>query len=207
MVHRLELDEVETVQRLPSNYRLRSYEALRALIDAIDARRFPGLYLVVTGTPALYGGRQGVQLCTPLAQRLHTDFLTDARFDTARAIQIRLTGFDQDRLVKLGCTVRDLYVQGDPARDRIMRLVDDAYVKDLAVSVSGHLGAGTAPRVFLRKLVSDVLFRVSEYDDFDPRRDYGQVRLHESELTAEERDVMRSTRDRLSAGDVELELP
>ncbi|RCG32730.1 BREX system ATP-binding protein BrxD [Sphaerisporangium album] len=201
------LDEVETVQRVPSNLRERSLNTLRGLIDDIDKGRFPGLYLVITGTPAFYDGRQGVQLSAPLAQRLHTDFKTDARFDTARAVQVRLTGFDRDRLVELGCVVRDLYAKGDRAEPRIMTLVDDGYVKDLATSVAGHLGVGTAPRVFLRKLVADVLFRVTDFEDFIPRRDYKQVVLAESELNDDERNALRGARRKLSAAEVDLDLP
>ncbi|MFC4529340.1 BREX system ATP-binding protein BrxD [Sphaerisporangium dianthi] len=201
------LDEVETVQRVPSNLRERSLNTLRGLIDDIDRNRFAGLYLVITGTPAFYDGRQGVQLSAPLAQRLHTDFQTNARFDTARAVQIRLTGFDRDRLVELGCRVRDLFAQSDPAEDRVRTLVDDGYVKDLATAVAGHLGAGTAPRVFLRKLVADVLFRVSEYEDFVPRRDYERTKLNEAELTAEERNALRRRRLPMSAAEVDLDLP
>ena len=55
-------------------------------------------------------------------------------------------------------------------QDRIARLVDDAYLTDLARAVAGELGGqvGVAPRVFLRKLVADVLDRVAEFPDFDP---------------------------------------
>ena len=67
-------------------------------IDEIDAGRFPGLYLVITGTPAFYDGPQGVPRLAPLAQRLATDFSTDARFDNPRAVQLRLPGFDRDAL-------------------------------------------------------------------------------------------------------------
>ena len=40
--------------------------------------------------------------------------------------------------------------------------------------LTGGLGGkvGVAPRLFLRKLVGDVLDRVDQYPDFDPRRDY-----------------------------------
>jgi len=34
--------------------------ALQALLDEIDAGRFPGLYLLITGTQAFYEGAQGV---------------------------------------------------------------------------------------------------------------------------------------------------
>ncbi|MEZ5229949.1 MAG: BREX system ATP-binding protein BrxD [Acidimicrobiales bacterium] len=70
----LVLDEVETMQRMRSDTRDKGLEALRKLIDDLYEGRFPGLYLVITGTPPFYDGPQGVQRLTPLAQRLHTDF-------------------------------------------------------------------------------------------------------------------------------------
>jgi hypothetical protein len=144
---------------------------------------------------------------TPLAQRLAVDFDTDPRFDAVRAVQIRLTGFDRDKLIRLGYSVRDLYAQGDPDKARIRHLVDDAFVRDLADAVSGHLGAGLAPRVFLRKLVSDVLYRVSEHPDFEPRKNYRKVQLKASELTEEERNLTMRGQFADSADDVELILP
>ena len=86
----LVLDEVETLQRMRSDVREKSLNALRQLMDEVDSGRFPGLYLLMTGTPAFYDGQQGVQRLAPLAQRLQTDFATDARFDNPRAPQIRL---------------------------------------------------------------------------------------------------------------------
>src|SRR5947208_3525099 len=74
------LDEVETLQRMRTDVREKSLNALRQLLDEIDGGRFPGLYLVVTGTPAFFDGQQGVQRLPPLAQRLQTDFRTEARF-------------------------------------------------------------------------------------------------------------------------------
>ncbi|MCK7500323.1 MAG: DUF2791 family P-loop domain-containing protein [Comamonadaceae bacterium] len=70
----LVLDEVETLQRMRADTREKGLNALRQWIDEIDAGRFPGLYLVVTGTPAFFDGPQGVQRLAPLAQRLHVDF-------------------------------------------------------------------------------------------------------------------------------------
>ena len=98
----LVLDEVETLQRVRSDVREKGLNAMRQLIDEIDAGRFPGLYLVITGTPAFYDGTQGAQRLPPLAQRLHTDFATDARFDSARAPQVRLPGFDQRTAARRG---------------------------------------------------------------------------------------------------------
>ena len=88
----LVLDEIETLQRVRGDVREKGLNALRQLIDDIDGGRFPNLYLLTTGTPAFFDGPQGVQRLEPLAQRLHVDFQTDARFDNPRAVQLRLAG-------------------------------------------------------------------------------------------------------------------
>ena len=106
------LDEIETLQRVRSDVRDKGLNALRQLIDDVDSGRFPGLYLLITGTPAFYDGPQGVARLTPLAQRLATDFGTDARFDSPRAVQLRLAGFDLPKLARLGSAIRDLYASG-----------------------------------------------------------------------------------------------
>ena len=98
----LVLDEIETLQRVRGDVREKGLNALRQLIDDIDGGRFPNLYLLITGTPAFFDGPQGVQRLEPLAQRLHVDFQTDARFDNPRAVQLRLPSFDQARLVEVG---------------------------------------------------------------------------------------------------------
>lgn len=170
----LVIDEAETLQRMRSDSRAKALNALRQWIDELDSGRYPGLYLLVTGTPAFFDGRMGVQSLPPLAQRLATDFGTDARFDNPRAPQIRLLGFDLDRLVEVGIRVRDVYADGAGSAERVRTLVDDAYIRDLATAVAGQLGAvaGISPRVFLKKIVADVLDRVDQFSDFDPRQHY-----------------------------------
>src|SRR3954451_3343099 len=101
----LVLDEVETLQRVRTDVREKALNALRQLVDEVDGGRFPGLYLLITGTPAFFDGTQGMQRLPPLAQRLATDFATDARFDNPRAVQIRLPGFSQDLLQEVGTIV------------------------------------------------------------------------------------------------------
>ncbi len=199
------LDEIETLQRVRSDVRDKGLNALRQLVDDVDSGRFPGLYLLITGTPAFYDGPQGVTRLTPLAQRLATDFGTDARFDSPRAVQIRLAGFDLPKLARLGTAIRDVYASGSNAADRITRLVDDAYVADLSRAVTGELGGlvGVAPRVFLRKLVADVLDRVAEFPDFDPRLHY-KLTLSRTELTDVERNAAAFRP--ASADEVELDL-
>lgn len=195
------LDEVETLQRVRSDVRDRALNALRQLIDEIDSGRFPGLYLVITGTAAFFDGPQGIQRLPPLAQRLHTDFTTDPKYDNPRATQIRLRGFDLAALVEVGIKVRDIYAKGADSRDRILEEVDDDYVELLARAVSGELGGhvGVAPRIYLKKLVGDVLDRVDQFPDFDPREDY-QLTVVEGELT----EVERNARGADSVDDIEL---
>lgn len=197
------LDEVETLQRMRGDVRERGLNALRQLLDEIDSGRFPGLYLVMTGTPAFYDGPQGVQRLPPLAQRLHTTFAPDARFDSGRAVQIRLPAFDQARLVDVGTRVRNIYADGQVAEDRLRRVVDDRFVGDFAEAVAGELGGqvGIAPRVFLKKLVSEVLDRVDEFPDFNPRRDLA-LEITDGELTLEEREARRPR----GADDVALDI-
>jgi hypothetical protein len=187
----LVLDEVETIQRVRSDVRDKSLNALRQLIDEVDAGRFPGLYLLITGTPSFYDGPQGAQRLEPLLQRLHVDFQTDPRFDNPRAVQIRLAAFNQERLSLVGCKVRDIFREHAQAPDRIMSRCNDDYVGELAKAVAGKLGGrvGVAPRIFLKKLVADVLDRIDQFPDFDPRQHYA-LTISEAELTPVERQAM-----------------
>ena len=195
------LDEVETLQRMRTDTREKGLNALRQWIDEIDAGRYPGLYLVITGTPAFYDGPQGVQRLAPLAQRLHVDFGTDRRFDNPRAVQIRLAAFDHTSLLAVGRRVRDIYADGRPNEQRLRAVVDDSYLDALARAVAGGLGGkvGVAPRLFLKKLVSDVLDRVDLHEDFDPRKHYS-LTLAETEMSATERAAASAA----SVDDIEL---
>lgn len=192
----LVLDEVETLQRVRSDSRDKALNALRQLVDDVHAGRFPGLFLVITGTPAFYDGAQGVQRLAPLAQRLATDFGGDPRWDNPRAVQLRLPGFTVPALVELGVRVRHIY-----GSDRLAGRVDDAYLTELAGAVTGRLGGnvGVAPRIYLKKLVADVLDRADQFADWDPRQHY-QLTVRSDELTSVERNAA-------SAGEVPLDLP
>ncbi len=196
------LDEVETLQRMRADTREKGLNALRQLLDELDAGRYPGLYLVITGTASFFDGPQGVQRLPPLAQRLHTDFSTDARFDNPRAVQIRLPGFDIAGLTAAGARVRDLFAEQASDPTRIRTLVDDAYLADLARAVAGRLGGkiGVAPRIYLRKLVADVLDRVDQHPDFEPRHHYA-LTIDEREMSPAERAASGAS----SVDEVELE--
>ncbi|MDG3015843.1 BREX system ATP-binding protein BrxD [Speluncibacter jeojiensis] len=195
----LVLDEVETLQRVRADVRGKALNALRQLVDEVHDGRFPGLYLLITGTPPFFEGRQGIAQLPPLADRLHTDFSGDPRFDNPRAPQLRLTGFDADRLVELGERVRELFCGGSESGERVRAIADDEFLRRFATAIAGGLGGkvGIAPRLFLRKLV-DVLDKIELHPDFDPYTDY-EVKISESELSDEEREA-------ISADDVELDL-
>ena len=199
----LVLDEVETLQRVRGDVRDKGLNALRQFMDEVEAGRFPGLYLLVTGTPAFFDGPNGVQRLPPLAQRLHVDFTTDARFDNPRAVQVRLSGFDLEKLKEVGAKVRDIYAAHCANADRIREVADDLYLNDLARAVTGELGGkvGVAPRVFLKKLVADVLDRIDQFPEFDPRQHYA-LTVSDAELT----EVERNARGASSVDEIELDL-
>ena len=194
------LDEVETLQRVRGDVREKGLNALRQLLDEIDAGRFPGLAVLITGTTAFYEGPQGVQRLPPLAQRLHVKFDADTRHDNPRAPQIRLPGFDQAKLEEVGRKVRDLYASGAEAGERVRQLADDAYIAELARAVAGELGGkvGVAPRIFLKKLVVEVLDRIDQFEDYDPRG--REISIDDHELDTAE----RGARDSVDPDDIEL---
>lgn len=199
----LVLDEVETLQRVRGDVRDKGLNALRQFMDEVEAGRFPGLYLLVTGTPAFFDGPNGAQRLPPLAQRLHVDFTTDARFDNPRAVQIRLSGFDLEKLNEVGAKVRDIYASHCANAKRVLELADDPYLNALARAVTGELGGkvGVAPRVFLKKLVADILDRIDQFPEFDPRRHYA-LTVSDTELT----EVERNARGASNVDEIELDL-
>jgi hypothetical protein len=130
------------------------------------------------------------------------DFQTEARFDNPRAVQLRLTTFDHDRLVEVGTKVRDLYAADCQSPDRVRSLAGAEYLETLARAMTGKLGGkvGIAPRLFLKKLVSDVLDRIDQFDDFDPRKHY-QLTVDATEMSAVEREAQAQ-----SVNDIDLDL-
>lgn len=196
------LDEVETLQRVRADVREKALNALRQLIDSLDAGWFPGLLIVITGTPAFFDGPQGMQKLAPLAQRLHTDFETDARFDNPRAPQIRLRAFDRFSLVEVGQRVRDIFVGGVKEPAALAERANDGLLESLADAVTGELGGkvGIAPRIFLKKWV-DLLDRMDLHPEFDPRKDY-RLTLRSDELTAQERNLTAAS----SVEDISLDV-
>ena len=197
----LVLDELETLERVQRNLRRDSLEALRDLINDIVKERYPGLMVLITGTPRFLDAiPRDVEA---LGMRLATDFTSvDPRFPNPRAVQIQMAPFNMEKLVEVGRKVRDLYPTEAP--ERMQERVPDAFLRQLAESVAGKLGqkVGVAPRVYLRKLVEGVLERVDLYPDFNPVEHY-RLDLDPRMLNAAEREAAGIT---LSADDIELDL-
>lgn len=116
-------------------------------------------------------------------------------------MQLRLPGFGLSSLGELGRKARDIYAADARHPERLAARTDDAYLDELARAVTGSLGGkvGIAPRLYLRKLVADVLDRIDEFEDFDPRRHY-HLTLDKAELSATERNAA------VGAGDIDLDM-
>ncbi|PIQ39353.1 MAG: hypothetical protein COW58_12165, partial [Thalassolituus sp. CG17_big_fil_post_rev_8_21_14_2_50_53_8] len=80
------------------------------------------------------------------------------------------------------------------------RPANDAYIETLSDAITGNLGGkvGVVPRIFLKKLV-DVLDRIDQHEEFDPRKHY-TLTLADTELTPTERSVRAAE----SPDDIEL---
>ena len=178
------LDEVETVQRMNSQTREKSLNALRQLMDMLAKDELPGLYLVVTGTRDFFEGYKGLKGLAPLYQRVQVNFDADARFDNLKAPQVRLLPFTQERLLQVARKVRDLYPAENP--ERLSERVDGPFLEALVRQVTAGFGGqvSLAPRLFLRELV-DVMDRVDQHESYDPAEHY-ELDLADSRLTDEE---------------------
>jgi hypothetical protein len=179
------LDEVETIQRMNSQTREKSLNALRQLMDSLAAEQLPGLYLVITGTRDFYEGYKGLKGLTPLYQRVNAvAFGDDPQFDNLRAPQVRLMPFDAERLFEVGRRVRDLYPASQP--ERVLERVSDSFLRGLVDKVTVGFGGRVpvAPRVFLRELV-DVIDRVEQHPTYDPAAHY-KLSLDDAALSPEE---------------------
>ena len=178
------LDEVEVIQRMNSQTRAKSLEALRQFMDMLGKGELPGLYLLVTGTRDFFEGYKGLKGLAPLHQRVQVNFDDDPRWDNLRATQVRLLPFDDGRLIEVGRKVLDLYPAQVPERVRLR--VDDRFLRALVAHVTDGFGGkiSLAPRLFLRELI-DVLDRVDQHPQYDPLEHY-RLQLDESTLTEEE---------------------
>ncbi len=161
----LVLDEVETVLRLSRPERMKALEVLRQLVDAVMAQEFPGLVLLITGTPDLFESTQGIPSLQPLHERVRVEF-REGEPDNLRQPQIRLPAFDRVRLLEVARRVRSIYTPRYPAR---IARADDRVLDELAERVTRGFGGRVevTPRLFLRELVH-VLDLYDQHPDYAP---------------------------------------
>lgn len=183
------LDEVETIQRMNAQTRVKALIALRQFMDAMANGELPGLYLIVTGTRDFFEGYKGLKTEPALFQRVNVKFDELPRFDNLRATQVRLMPFDGERLLSVGKRIRDLF----PAEhaERVRTRVDDAFLDRFVAQVTTGFGSkiALAPRVFLREL-TDVLDRVDQHEAFDPQLHY-KFTIKEEDLSDAELSAVR----------------
>ena len=192
----LVLDEVETLQRVRGDVRDKALNALRQLARR-DRRRpvsgaVPGHHRDARvlrrperrAAAAAAGAAAGHRLLhRPPVRQPAGRAAPAARLRPGRAADPRREG------------PRPVRGRGRRAGPDLLKTVDDGYVGELADAVTGSLGGkvGVAPRVFLKKLVADVLDRVDQFPDFDPRRHYA-LTLAAGELSETERNAAAGVR-------------
>ena len=111
-------------------------------------------------------------------------------------------GFSLDTRSLVGRKIRDIYASHSTQSSRLQTLADDSYIGSLAQAVTGDLGGkvGIAPRVFLKKLVADVLDRIDQHPEFDPRKHYS-LTIQDNELT----EIERNARAAATVDEIELD--
>lgn len=142
------VDEVETVSRLRKEYRGKSLNGMRQLIDG--AAEFPGVAWLWTATPDFLDGLDGVAGLPPLRDRI--SFITDGYSASVTQPQLELRPWDLGRMIRVGRQLLGIYPGG--ADLGLAGLVDDATFGRLAELAIGDDDSEEAvPRRFLRLAV------------------------------------------------------
>jgi hypothetical protein len=169
----LVLDEIDGLHNARSDLRKRVLEALLRLVNDLDARNLPGLYVLLAGTPSVFDDPRFVPSVPALATRLAVDFSGDPKFDVVSVVQIRLPAFDATKLRDLGVRIRDIFAQGQPNEAHIRAVVNDAYIDHFSQQLLAlYPEEGPSLRNFVKRLVGEVLERVANLPEFDPRQHY-----------------------------------
>ncbi|MCE7872325.1 BREX system ATP-binding protein BrxD [bacterium CPR1] len=170
------LDEAETQLNLLPKQRKKSYEVLREFVDAILANRYPGLYLVVTGTPELFEDQErGIPTLVPLNQRILLDRSTG--WVNYRGPQIPLQPFNRDRLLLVAEKVCQLYGGQASNPDRFQAAAGAGF-QEHAVSCFEKIFEGkfeVSPRLFLRFFLQ-ALDLTDQEPEYQPLRDFVPTR-------------------------------
>ncbi len=177
------IDEAETILRMKSDVRQKSLNGIRQICD--DAKSYPGLLWLFTGTPTFFDDRRGVKGLEALNDRIAFD--GGGGFPSLRQPQLELKTFNKDRLVKVALKLRGLHPDADA--DQLEARVHNGVIEKLADNVTaGFKGdVGVVPRHFLRQFVN-MLDQCVEYDEYKPEEHVG---FTAEGLSAEEQRVMK----------------
>ncbi len=164
------IDEAETILRMRGDVRQKSLNGIRQICD--DAKNYPGLLWLFTGTPAFFDDRRGVKGLEALNDRIAFD--DGGGFPNLRQPQLALKPFDKERLTKVALKLRGIHPDADA--DQLEARVHNGVIAKLVDNVTqGFKGdVGVVPRHFLRQFVN-MLDQVVEYDEYDPEEHVGFV--------------------------------
>ncbi|TAJ44510.1 BREX system ATP-binding protein BrxD [Methanofollis fontis] len=170
------VDEVETVQALPSNLREKGYNNLRQIVDAVDRGAMPHCYFLFTGTPAFFEGSKGIKSLPPLYDRLR--IVGSGDVSNPLQAQIVLRPFDLDRLGEVALRVCEIYSESASPVDRDR--ISHRFIRSMIDRITGRFGGrvDVIPRLFLREFV-DVLDKCELYPDYEPSFAYEGERVGE----------------------------
>ncbi len=177
------IDEAETILRMRGDVRQKSMNGIRQICD--DAKNYPGLLWLFTGTPTFFDDRRGVKGVEALNDRIAFD--DGGGFPNLRQPQLALRTFDKDRLMKVALKLRGLHPDADG--DQLEARVHHGVIEKLADNVTaGFKGdVGVVPRHFLRQFVN-MLDQCVEYEEYNPEQHVGFAPVG---LSAEEERVMK----------------
>ena len=127
------VDEAETIMRMRRDVRAKSLNGMRQIVD--NARQFPGLLWVFTGTPDFFESRRGVAALPPLYDRIAFNEING--FASVQQPQLQLQPFDRERLREVALKIREVY----PATDRaeFERKISVEFVDALPKTATGKL--------------------------------------------------------------------
>lgn len=177
------IDEAETILRMKSDVRQKSLNGIRQIVD--DAKSYPGLLWLFTGTPTFFDDRRGVKGLEALHDRIA--FADGGEFTSLRQPQLALKPFDKSRLIHVALKLRGLHpnADGDQLAARVSQDVIEALADQVTAGFRGDVGV--VPRHFLRQYVN-MLDKCVDFEDYDPAKDVGFI---PGELSAEEERVMK----------------
>ena len=179
------IDEAETILRMRGDVRQKSLNGIRQICD--DAKNYPGLLWLFTGTPQFFDDRRGVKGLEALNDRIAFD--EGGGFPSLRQPQLALKPFDRDRLIKVAHKLRGLHPDADA--DQLEARVHNGVIEKLVDNVTqGFKGdVGVVPRHFLRQFVN-MLDQVVEYEDYNPAEHVG---FSPGNLSPEEERIMNGS--------------